>query len=340
MRPLPKALVLAVVLSLSLLSACSAGASGGAATATPGGGATLGAGAPSGAPPLNRPADLKVLDSITVTGDDPAKTPIVKFAAPPVHVSATTVKVLKQGTGEPSTAQSRVTVRQALFLGKDGKQLDSNFESKAPASFLLSSNQTIPGLNTALTGVKAGSRILFAIPPAEAFGSAGRTAAGIGPDDDLVVVADVVSIGTPLTAAQGAPVPAVPGQPTVTFDPTTGPAITVPKTAPPTSLVSQLLVDGTGPVVQQGQNVTVHYTGVTWADGKKFDSSWDRKSPFTFAIGTSAVIPGWDKGLVGKKVGSRVLLVVPPADGYADKAAGSIPPNSTLVFVVDVLDAG
>ena len=76
-----------------------------------------------------------------------------------------------------------------------------------------------------------------------------------------------------------------------------------------------------------------------WADGTVFDSSWTRKSPATFAIGTGNVIPGWDKGLVGKKVGSRVLLLVPPADGYADKAQGKIPANAALVFVVDILDA-
>ena len=113
----------------------------------------------------------------------------------------------------------------------------------------------------------------------------------------------------------------------------------MPKTAAPTALVSQNLIDGTGPEVKTGQTITVHYTGALWTDGTVFDSSWKRKSPATFAIGTGNVIPGWDKGLVGKKVGSRVLLVVPPADGYADKVQGQIPANSTLVFVVDILDA-
>ena len=127
----------------------------------------------------------------------------------------------------------------------------------------------------------------------------------------------------------------------MTFDPTAGPTITVPKTAAPTALVVQNLIDGTGPEVKSGQTITVHYTGVLWTDGTVFDSSWTRKSPATFAIGTGNVIPGWDKGLVGKKVGSRVLLVVPPADGYgAQPPQGSkIPANATLVFVVDILDA-
>ena len=342
MRSLPKALVAAAALSLSLLTACGSPSPGAGATsstaATP---ATAAAAADNGAhKPLNKPEDLAVLDGITVAGDDPAKAPTVTISKLPVSVTATTVKVLKDGTGEESTPKSRVSVRMALFLGKDGKQVDSDYEKGGSQSFVLGSNQTIPGLNIALTGVKSGSRILFAIPPVDAFGEKGQAAAGIGPTDNLVVVADVQSVGTPLAAAQGTPVAPVAGQPTVTFDPKTGPTITVPKTVPPTELVSQLLVDGQGAPVQNGQTITVHYTGVVYADGTKFDSSWDKGSPFSFALGAQAVIPGWDKGLVGKKVGSRVLLVVPPAEGYGAQANGKIPANSTLVFVVDILDAG
>jgi peptidylprolyl isomerase len=312
---------------VTALGACSSGSAAPVATAN------------AAHKPLNSPDDLKVLDGITVTGDDPAVTPKVTIAAPPVNVNATAVKTLKEGAGEESTEGSKVTVRQALFLGKDGKQLQSDFESKETPSFILQGSDTIPGLITALTGVKAGSRILFAIPPTEAFGPDGRAAAGIGATDDLVVVADILAVGKVLQQAEGTPVPPVEGQPAVAFDPASGPTITVPKTAAPTTLVVQNLVDGNGPEVKGGQTITVHYTGVLWTDGSVFDSSWARKSPATFGIGTGNVIPGWDKGLVGKKVGSRVLLVVPPADGYGDKVQGKIPANSTLVFVVDILDA-
>ena len=341
MRSFSKAMVAAAALSLSLLTACSSSSPSGSASATPGGAAGAQASGSTGAhKPLNKPEDLKVLDGITVSGDDPAKAPTVTIAALPVSVSATAVKVLKEGTGEESTPTSRVTVRTALYLGKDGKKLDSDYEKAGSQSFVLGSGRTIPGLNTALTGVKSGSRILFAIPPVDAFGTAGQTAAGIGATDNLVVVADVLSVGTPLAKAEGTPVAPVAGQPTVTFDDKTGPAITVPKTPAPTELVSQLLVDGKGAEAKSGQSITVHYTGVVYADGTTFDSSWGKGEPFTFTLGAGAVIPGWDKGLVGKKVGSRVLLIVPPADGYKDKANGKIPANSTLVFVVDILDAG
>ena len=331
MRPSRAALAAALttLVLVPALGACSSG------TAAPASQATNPA-----HKPLNNPEDLKALDGITVTGDDPAVTPKVTIAAPPVNVNSTAVKVLKEGTGDESTEGSKVTVRQALFLGKDGKQLQSDFESKETPAFLLQGSETIPGLITALTGVKAGSRILFAIPPAEAFGSDGRAAAGIGASDDLVVVADILAVGKVLQQAEGTPVAPVDGQPTVAFDPANGPKITVPKTPAPTALVVQNLVDGNGAEVKSGQTITVHYTGALWSDGSVFDSSWTRKSPATFGIGTGNVIPGWDKGLVGKKVGSRVLLVVPPADGYGDKAQAKIPANSTLVFVIDILDAG
>ena len=334
-----RAAIAAALTSLVLVPALAACSSDGTASGSATTAASTDAPTNPAHTPANTPENLKVLDGITVTGDDPAVTPKVAIATPPVNVTATTVKTLKAGTGDESTEGNKVTVRQALFLGKDGKQLQSDFESKDTPSFILQGTDTIPGLITALTGVKVGQRVLFAIPPAEAFGPNGRAEAGIGPTDDLVVVADILAVGKVLKQAEGAAVAPVAGQPTVTFDATNGPTISVPKTAAPTALVSQNLIDGNGPEVKSGQTITVHYTGAVWTDGSVFDSSWTRKSPATFGIGTGNVIPGWDKGLVGKKVGSRVLLVVPPADGYGDQAQAKIPANSTLVFVVDILDA-
>ncbi|WIN00443.1 FKBP-type peptidyl-prolyl cis-trans isomerase [Actinoplanes oblitus] len=98
------------------------------------------------------------------------------------------------------------------------------------------------------------------------------------------------------------------------------------------------LVKGTGPAVESGQTIEVNYVGVTYAEGKEFDSSWKRSQPFSFRIGAGSVIPGWDQGLVGVKVGSRVRLDIPAAMAYGEHPSGP-QPAGPLRFVVDVLSA-
>jgi peptidylprolyl isomerase len=97
------------------------------------------------------------------------------------------------------------------------------------------------------------------------------------------------------------------------------------------------IVEGTGPSPQSGQNVTVHYTG-TLENGTKFDSSLDRGRPFTFRIGVGQVIKGWDQGVLTMKVGGKRKLTVPPHLGYGPRGIGPIPPNSTLIFEVELLE--
>jgi peptidylprolyl isomerase len=102
--------------------------------------------------------------------------------------------------------------------------------------------------------------------------------------------------------------------------------------------VTKDLIVGTGPEAKAGDTVTVNYVGVLYRGGKEFDASWKRKEPFTFELGAGKVIKGWDQGVVGMKVGGRRELIIPAELGYG--AAGSpptIPPNSALIFVVDLL---
>jgi len=97
---------------------------------------------------------------------------------------------------------------------------------------------------------------------------------------------------------------------------------------------------GTGAVAKAGQMVTVHYTGwlyVNGAKGAKFDSSVDRGTPFQFTLGAGNVIPGWDQGVAGMKVGGKRTLIIPPDLGYGASGNGPIPPNSTLIFDVELL---
>jgi peptidylprolyl isomerase len=118
------------------------------------------------------------------------------------------------------------------------------------------------------------------------------------------------------------------------------PTVTVPSGAAPTALVVKDIIKGTGPEAKVGANVTVNYVGELFHGGKVFDASWKRNEPFVFTLGRGAVIKGWDQGIVGMKVGGRRELVIPASLAYKNKGAGaSIPPNSPLVFVVDLLGA-
>jgi peptidylprolyl isomerase len=115
------------------------------------------------------------------------------------------------------------------------------------------------------------------------------------------------------------------------------PVVNVPKGPPPTHVVTRDLVPGTGQMLQAGQTVTVNYVGVLYKNGKQFDSSWSRGQTATFPL--SGLIKGWSQGMVGMRVGGRRELVIPPAEAYGKTARPGIPPNSTLVFVVDLLSA-
>jgi len=94
---------------------------------------------------------------------------------------------------------------------------------------------------------------------------------------------------------------------------------------------------GNGALAEPGKTIVVHYTG-TLEDGTKFDSSVDRGTPFEFTLGAGQVIKGWDTGFDGMKVGGKRRLTIPPEMGYGSRAAGTIPPNSTLIFDVELLD--
>jgi peptidylprolyl isomerase len=109
--------------------------------------------------------------------------------------------------------------------------------------------------------------------------------------------------------------------------------------APPSQLVSEDLVEGSGAEIGHGDNADVQYVGVSWSTGREFDSSWDRGArPFSFPVGAGRVIAGWDQGVQGMRAGGRRLLVIPPDMGYGDRGAGGvIAPGETLVFVVDAL---
>ena len=117
------------------------------------------------------------------------------------------------------------------------------------------------------------------------------------------------------------------------------PLVTVPPSSPPTELLIEDLVVGSGSPVGVGDFLIMDYVGVSYSTGLQFDASWDRGSPFPFELGAGRVIQGWDQGIVGMSVGGRRSLTIPPELAYGENGSGSgsIGPNETLVFVVDLI---
>ncbi len=125
----------------------------------------------------------------------------------------------------------------------------------------------------------------------------------------------------------------------ISKDTDTKPEIPKPAGQPPTALVKRDIVKGKGRAAKAGDQVTVQYVGVSFSTGEQFDASWDNGQPFPFNLGAGEVIPGWDQGVPGMKVGGRRELVIPPDLAYGPQGQPpTIAPNETLVFVVDVVD--
>ena len=280
--------------------------------------------------------------SVTVTGefDTTPKVTIPKETGTGTLLTKTLIK----GTGAKLTATDGMIGQYVAYdwSGKTSKLLGSSYSQGAPSLFV---GSLLPGLEKAVVGQPIGSRVLAVIPPADAFGSTGNSSEGIGAKDTLVFVIDMDSTfatgsvpGTQTSNAGGS-------LPTVTApaaNSTAGPTIKIPaKTTAPTTLQVKTLIKGKGAAVKKGQDIAVQYTGVIWRTGKVFDSSWSRQTPLTTVIGEGQVIPGWDTGLVGQTVGSRVMLVIPAKDGYGTTGASQAGINGTdtLVFVVDILAA-
>lgn len=271
-------------------------------------------------------------------------------AAPAVQIPAAqassklAIKTVIKGTGPVLGQTDSFVGNYAVYIwrGKTHKLALSTFSNGSPQ--VLAANVGLTGLKQALTGQRMGSRVLAVLPPQDAYGSAGNSQIGVKPADTIVFVVDLIKAFSSTASASGKHVSNGGGAlPTVTANPGSAPVVKIPSKQPPTKLVVKTLIKGSGPPTVKGQTVVTQYVGVNWRTGKAFDSSWSRKAPFGFTLDATPaqIIPAWDKGLVGVPVGSRVMLIVPPADGYGKtgNSQAGIKPTDTLVFVVDIIGA-
>lgn len=286
------------------------------------------------------PADAKAVEAIEVTEAKGKKGPSIKLDDSPVTVSETTRDIRTEGKGADLADDAYAEVDLAMFSGKDGKAIEgSETYTSAPIVLDLGNAQALPGLIKAIKDQKIGSSGVAVMPPKDLFGSEGMPEYGVDGKDSLVLVYDVR--GQLPEKVEGKQKTLGKDMPQVKYNDGKPADITIPKGATkPKKLVTETLIEGKGKTIKKGDTVYVSYTGVTWDDGKVFDSSLkDGRGPFSFPVGGQQVISAWDEAVEGAKVGDRLLIVAPPSEAYGSQAQGSIKANSTLVFTVDVLGA-
>ena len=317
---------IACLLALTALTAC--GSPSASPSPSPSAALTPATASPSPSPSV--PVQTS-LDGVTVTGAK-GKEPKLAFSKPFV-IDKTQVKVLVKGDGPAARADGMVTVNYYGVLGRTGTMFDSSWQRKSVATFSL--GQVIPGFKTGLTGQTVGSRVLIGVAGPDGYDGAPAEyrPTEYKDGDTMLFVADILAAS--LTDPAGKTVTPPAGLPTVTGGAADKPTVTMPGTAAPTTMAAQTLIEGTGAKVTKTDSVYTRFVGYSWKTGKLVHDQW---TPISGALSTT--IPGWQTGLVGKTVGSRVLLVLPPADGYPNGANN--PPlekGDTIVYVVDLLFA-
>lgn len=257
-------------------------------------------------------------DAVSVTGDF-GTAPTVEFTAP-LEVSATERTVVIEG--ETVNAGAPVGVAYTLYNGTTGVAVESYgyADGESPVGFRADLATLQEGFARTIACLGVGSRAVGVIPAAEGFGDAGVD--GFAADDSVVFVIDVVQDLAPNVWTTD--LPTIGGT-------DEAPTVTLPAAAPKTDLELVVLTEGDGAVVGGADDVTVHYLGTAWETGEIFDQSYTRGEPSTFSV--TGVVEGFSAALIGQKVGSRVLVTMPPSMGYGEAGTSdNALAGLTLVF--------
>jgi FKBP-type peptidyl-prolyl cis-trans isomerase len=270
------------------------------------------------------------LNNLKVTGSFGSK-PTIDF---PSALSSKKIetKVISEGSGPAIVGEQFVRFDYTVLNGTTKQVIGaSKYDSTGGEAQFIKSGTSVD-ICHGLSGVKQGSRVAIVIPAGVATST---DTAQLKKTDSVLFVMDIQKVY--LQTTSGAIHATDSGMPTVVFAPNGTPGVTIPKTAAPTSFKLNTLLDGAGETVALGDTVTLNYSGFLWETGDMFDSSWSNGKPVQFQITNGGLIPGFVKALVGAKLGSKVVAVLPPELGYGTQGNGTIPANATLVFVIEVL---
>jgi FKBP-type peptidyl-prolyl cis-trans isomerase len=275
-------------------------------------------------------------EAVEVSGEfDTA--PTVTFPAP-LSVTATQRTVVIEGDGAEVQDGALTQVHFTLYNAESGAlSTSTEYDPSTLVQATVDEEVFLPGLVQTLRCSTVGSRIVGVVPASGAFGDQGNADLGVGPGEPVVFVLDLV--GVIPTQAEGESTPLPDGFPEVTWADDGQPTVEIPDADPPAELKVATVITGTGAVVGAGDSVTVQYQGVNWTTGEVFDQSWGGGvANFT----TDGVITGFGDAMVGQTVGSRVVVIIPPDQGYGPSGGNpnaGISDTDTLVFVIDILAA-
>jgi peptidylprolyl isomerase len=278
------------------------------------------------------------LDSVTIEGKQ-GEAPEVTFDGR-LDPEKGETEVLVEGDGETVEDGDTVTTNWWVGNGFTEKEAQSTYEQGSQSVEL--TKDVIKPLREALIGQKVGSRVALLTSAEDAYGEAGNPQIGIGNKDAVLFVVDILGKVEVLDGPQGEDKEPAGWAPTIVeedgvvtgFDFSTA-------HKPNGSLIATTVVKGDGPVVKKGQTIYVDYLGQVYNGKKPFDESYS-KEPASFPIGVGQVVKGWDERLVGRTVGSRLILEIPPSKGYGKEGneGAGIKGTDTLFFVVDILGVG
>jgi FKBP-type peptidyl-prolyl cis-trans isomerase len=272
------------------------------------------------------------LAAVTIEGDA-GEAPKVTWKS---QMSADEIgtKTLTDGDGDKVSDGDQVLTNIWIGDGFTRKKAFSTYDQGQPETITLDDNLS-PIFADAMKDATIGSRVAVTAPADKAFGPSGNPQLGIANKDSVLVIIDLMDIYTPPKPVE-VPASKLPGVVLKKGEPV---ALDFKGVAKPTAdgdLLRSVVKEGHGKTVTSDMSVTANYLGQVYGAKKPFDESYSKK-PVPFSL--SQVVQGWTYGLSGVKVGSRVLLQIPPELGYGAQAQANIPANSTLYFVVDILSA-
>lgn len=281
------------------------------------------------------------LDSVKIDNSNP-KLPKITINKPPLKVDETMVKVLKEGTGK-TLENTDIASFDFIMVRGNGKSVVNTFSLGTPFVRNMTSPMSPKGFLTSLSGKKVGTTYLFATPPLAELEQTNFSRLGVQKGESILFYVNIKQAWKPRESLSGTQTAVPSNLPQVQVDsqPGSQAKITMPPgVTAPSTLKTVVLIKGDGPKVVEGQAVKVSYTGAVWNTGKVFDSTAKHGTKSdTFQVMNGALITGFVKGLTGQTLGSRIMMIIPPADGYGSSGQpqAGIKGTDTLVFVVDLL---